>query len=133
MKKMIRKFAIMKNLIILILIQFIVPFGVFGKDNSVISEGKWYKISTNTNGIHKITHTDFNQLGITQNDIPIDAIKIYGNGGGMLPKLNSAFRNIDLIENTIQVYDLNGNGIFDNLDYKPRNEIKNLSELTKLM
>ena len=25
------------------------------------------------------------------------------------------------------------NGIFDNLDYKPRNEIKNLSELTKLM
>ena len=117
MKKMIRKFAIVKNLIILLLIQFVVHFGVFGQDNSVISEGKWYKISTNTNGIHSINYSDFNQLGITQNDIPIDAIKLYGNGGGMLPKLNSTFRNIDLVENTIQVYDLNGNGIFDNLDY----------------
>ena len=25
------------------------------------------------------------------------------------------------------------NGIFDNLDYKPKNEIKNLNELTKLI
>ena len=39
------------------------------------------------------------------------AIKIYGNGGGMLPKLNSDFRYSDLTENAIKVYDINQNGI----------------------
>ena len=32
-------------------------------------------------------------------------IKLYGNGGGMLPHLNSDFRYSDLVENAIKIHD----------------------------
>ena len=35
----------------------------------------------------------------------------------MLPKLNSDFRHNDLVENAINIYDLNNNGVFEDGDY----------------
>ena len=35
----------------------------------------------------------------------------------MLPRLNSDFRYADLVENAIQIYDANSNGIFESEDY----------------
>ena len=49
--------------------------------------------------------------------ININNIKVYGNGGGMLPEKNSTFYPDDLIENAIEVHDQNGNGLFDANDY----------------
>ena len=56
-------------------------------------------------------------MGIDVSNVNISNIKIYGNGGGMLPSLNSDFRYDDLIENSIKIYDLNNNNFFDYEDY----------------
>ena len=50
-------------------------------------------------------------------NIQTSALKIYGNGGGMLPNLNSEFRYLELAENAIQIYDYNNNGVFEYGDY----------------
>lgn len=114
---MMCKFANMKVLIISILIQLAAIINLFSQNNSILSTGNWYKISTNKNGVYKLKYSDFIELGIDKQDIQIDDIKLYGNGGGMLPKLNSDFRNSDLIQNRIHIYDDNSNGIFENSDY----------------
>ena len=115
--KMITKFAIMKKLIILLFLFFSLLNMIFSQENSVLSQGNWYKISTNQNGVYKLKYSDFINLGINVSNIEITSIRLYGNGGGMLPKLNSDFRYSDLIENAIEVYDSNNNGIFENGDY----------------
>jgi hypothetical protein len=71
---------------------------------------------TNT-GVHKLSYKDFQNLNIELNDININSIKLFGNGGGMLPNLNSQFRYNDLQENAIYVYDFNNNGYFNSNDY----------------
>ncbi len=85
--------------------------------SSVLSNGNWYKISTNKDGIYKITSKHLIDLGINVNNLKNSHIKIYGNGGGMLPMLNSQKRKIDLIENAIKIVDLNQNGFFDSQDF----------------
>ena len=85
--------------------------------NSVLSSGDWYTFSTNSNGVYKISYNDFSSLGINQENIQIDNIHVFGNGGGMLPYLNSDFRHDDLVENSIQIYDDNNNGVFEDNDY----------------
>ena len=85
--------------------------------NSVLSSGEWYKISTNTNGIYKLDYSIFSQLGLSLNNLKIEDIKVYGNGGGMLPNLNSDFRYDDLIQIAIKIHDNNDNGIFESNDY----------------
>jgi len=115
--KMMTKFAMMKRLIILLFLFFSLLNMIFSQENSVLSEGSWYKISTNQTGVYKLKYSDFINLGINVSNIEITSIRLYGNGGGMLPKLNSDFRYSDLIENAIEVYDSNNNGIFENEDY----------------
>ena len=85
--------------------------------NSVLSSGDWYTFSTSSNGIYKINYNDLSNFGINQENINIDNIHIFGNGGGMLPHLNSDFRHEDLVENSIQIFDNNNNGIFEENDF----------------
>ena len=59
---------------------------------TVLSNGNWYRITTNQNGIYKLNYSDFEALGVNTSNLSISAIKLYGNGGGMLPHLNSDFR-----------------------------------------
>ena len=93
-------------------------FYTLAQNNSVLSSGDWFKISTNQNGIYKLTYSDLQSIGVNlSSSIEISSIKMYGNGGGMLPELNSDFRHIDLIENAIWIYDFNNNGFFENEDY----------------
>ncbi len=93
-------------------------FYTSAQNNSVLSSGDWFKISTNQNGIYKLTYSDLQSIGVNlSSSIEISSIKMYGNGGGMLPELNSDFRHIDLIENAIWIYDFNNNGFFENEDY----------------
>jgi len=56
-------------------------------------------------------------LGINTEDIEMNNIRIYGNGGGMLPELAGAERVDDLLENTLKVIDNNNNNQFDEDDY----------------
>ncbi len=71
--------------------------------NSVLSTGEWYKFSVDTTGVFKITRSFLQSLGMNTNAINPKNIKIYGNGGKMLPQLNSEFRYDDLQENAIFV------------------------------
>tara|TARA_B110000495_G_scaffold203873_1_gene230318 strand:- start:3408 stop:6719 length:3312 start_codon:yes stop_codon:yes gene_type:complete len=90
---------------------------LLGQENSVLSSDKWYKVSVTNTGVHKLSYKDFQNLNIELNDININSIKLFGNGGGMLPNLNSQFRYNDLQENAIYVYDFNNNGYFNSNDY----------------
>ena len=98
-------------------IQIVFVFNMLGQKNSVLSSGEWYKIATNQNGIYKLDYSNFQDLGVNVSNLQTNAIKIFGNGGGMLSKLNSDFRYSDLVENAIKIYDANNNGIFENNDY----------------
>ncbi len=85
--------------------------------SSVLANGKWYKIGTSANAIYKIDKNFLQNIGVDVGAGGIDPkyIKIYGNGGEILPEYNGNFRYDDLIENAIYVSDTDG--VFDNNDY----------------
>ncbi len=84
--------------------------------NSVLSTGEWYKFSIDTTGVFRLDRSFLQSMGINTSSIDPRNIKIYGNGGKMLPFLNSDFRNSDLQENTIEVVG-GEDGSFDANDY----------------
>jgi len=86
------------------------------KEHSVLREGKWYKISLNETGIYRITANDLKNMGIDLSAVDPRKIRIYGNGGSMLPEKNSDFRDDDLVENAIIVQG-EDDGVFDDNDY----------------
>ncbi|MGZ2370791.1 type IX secretion system sortase PorU [Ancylomarina sp. YFZ004] len=81
-------------------------------NNSILSNGKWIKISVDTTAIHKISYQQLLDMGI---DKPTD-IRVYGNGGGMLPKMNNADKSDDLVLNHIYM-SKGSDGIFNSGDY----------------
>tara|TARA_B100000902_G_scaffold280180_1_gene265994 strand:+ start:17115 stop:20882 length:3768 start_codon:yes stop_codon:yes gene_type:complete len=86
------------------------------KIQSVLNQGNWYKISLSENGIYQLTFNDLEKLGMNTDNIDINNIRLFGNSGGMLPKLNSEFRHEDLQENAIEIIDINNNGVFESDD-----------------
>lgn len=86
------------------------------KTNSVLETGKWYKISVSNDGVYKISYSFLKQLGVDVDKINPKNIRIYGNGGGMLPKLNAAPRADDLLENAIVVAG-DSDQVFNKEDY----------------
>jgi hypothetical protein len=85
--------------------------------NSVLASGNWYKIAVNKTGIHRITADMLNQMGLNPSSVNPASLRLFGNGGGMLPALNSEFRHDDLEENAIFVSDGGTPGVFDGSDY----------------
>ncbi|MBE0648542.1 MAG: type IX secretion system sortase PorU [Bacteroidales bacterium] len=88
----------------------------FSASESVLATGSWYKIAVQQTGIHRVTYNDMVALGIDPALVAPANIRLYGNGGGMLPEANSKPRIDDLLENSIVVYD-GGDGTFDQGDY----------------
>ncbi|OFX29275.1 MAG: hypothetical protein A2X08_13580 [Bacteroidetes bacterium GWA2_32_17] len=84
--------------------------------NSILLSGNWYKIAVGETGIYKITYNDLINMGVDVNSINPKNIRIYGNGAGMLPELNSQNRPDDLAENAIKVIGEDDN-VFDVNDY----------------
>lgn len=85
---------------------------------SALSGSDSYKFATTGEGVHKLTY-DFlkNKLGISDLDnIDPRNIKIYGNGGGMLPFAANAERIDDVVENPIVIVG-EEDGKFDSGDY----------------
>jgi hypothetical protein len=89
---------------------------VNGIVNSVLATGNWYQFYIEKSGVYKINKSFLQQLGIDPNSLNPRKIKIYGNGGRMLPLSNSVSYPNDLTENAIQI---NGetDGIFNSDDY----------------
>ncbi|MCK5872235.1 MAG: hypothetical protein KAG26_05370, partial [Methylococcales bacterium] len=84
--------------------------------NSVLSTGSWYKFSVDTTGVYKLSRSFLQSLGINIKGLDPRNIKVYGNGGQMLPFKNSDFRHDGLQENAITVVG-EGDGSFDTNDY----------------
>ncbi len=84
--------------------------------NSVLSNGEWYKFYIEESGVFQLTKGFLNSLGVNTNSVDPRSIKIYGNGGRMLPLLNSAEYPFDVVENAIKFVG-EEDGSFDNGDY----------------
>lgn len=90
--------------------------------SSVLATGDWYKLEIKDNGdgtsegIYKITKSFLEGAGINLSGIDPRTIKIYGNGGNLLPERMAASRPEDLVENAIYIEGEN-DGVFNNDDY----------------
>ncbi len=84
--------------------------------NSVLATGTWYKIAVTKNGVHKIDRAFLKHIGIDVATLDPKNIRIYGNGGGMIPIANWEKRHEDLNENAILVFGEN-DGKLDSTDY----------------
>ncbi|MBE6335992.1 MAG: type IX secretion system sortase PorU [Lentimicrobiaceae bacterium] len=85
-------------------------------NNSILSYGNWYKMSISSTGIYKISYTELAEMGVPVSSINPKDIRIYHNGGGVLPVVNREFRYDDLVELPIYVHGEN-DGSFDENDY----------------
>lgn len=84
--------------------------------SSILATGDWYQFYIEKSGVYKISKGFLQQLGFDVNTVDPRKIKIYGNGGRMLPLLNSNDYPEDLLENAIEVVGEN-DGVFNNDDY----------------
>ena len=84
--------------------------------NSVLATGTWYRFEAPDEGIYKITRSMLPELGIDPNTVDPRTIKIYNNGGYILPQTVNAPRPNGLTENAIFV-EGEGDGKFDDNDY----------------
>lgn len=83
---------------------------------SQLSEGTWYKIAIDKDGVYRMDASFLQSLGINTSSLVPSQINIYGNGGTQLPYDNSEFRYDDLERNAIVVAG-EQDGSFDNGDY----------------
>ena len=103
------------------------------KDNSVLRTGTWYKFRIDTTGIFKIDRELLQEIGINTSGLDPRNIRIYGNGGAMLPQRNDQFRYDDLEENALYI-EGEQDGVFDDSDYilfygqGPENWVVNTSD-----
>ncbi len=81
-------------------------------NHSLLQSGKWFKIAVKKDGIYKLTYAQLKKIGIGNPG----NVRVYGNGGAMLPKMTNISRPDDLTENSIY-YSNGGNGSFSNNDY----------------
>ena len=83
---------------------------------SAMAWGNWYKIGLPESGIYKLTYDDLVDLGINVANVAPRQIRMYHNGGGVLPEMNSESRYDDLVEIPIYVAG-ESDGSFDRNDY----------------
>jgi hypothetical protein len=83
--------------------------------NSVLASGDWFRFYVEKSGVYKISKDFLKSLGFNVNVDP-RKIKIYGNGGRMLPLLNSTNYPNDLAENAIQFIG-ETDGVFNDNDF----------------
>jgi len=84
--------------------------------NSVLASGNWYKLSISSAGIYKVDLAFLAALGINTSNLSSSSIKLFGNGGQMLPENNAVSRTDDLQEVAIYMAD-GGDGIFSGADF----------------
>jgi hypothetical protein len=86
-----------------------------GVRNSVLSTGNWFRFHVEKSGVYRINRSFLQQLGMNINFDP-RTLKIYGNGGRMVPLLNSIPYPADLEEVAIQFIG-EADGTFNNEDF----------------
>ena len=108
--------SFMKKYFLLLIALLITQYAFSQTNSSVLAQGDWYKFSVDTTGVFKIDKNLLQRIGISTNGLNPKNIQIFGNGGHLLPVLNSDFRNEDLKENAIYV-EGEADGSFDANDF----------------
>lgn len=72
--------------------------------HSVLAQGTWYKIAVSHRGIFKIDYALLQSMGINPAQVNPKNIRLFGNGGTVLPEEVSDDQPDDLIENAIEVH-----------------------------
>jgi len=73
------------------------------KSEQHLSSGRWCSFDIPAEGIYQITPTMLSEAGISISPTEISSIKVYGNGGAVLPETQTTGRNNQLIEQPIIV------------------------------
>lgn len=84
--------------------------------NSVLATGVFKRFYVEKSGVYKLTKSFLNSLGLPVNSADPRKIKIYGNGGRMVPLSNQADYPFDLAENAVQIIG-EDDGTFNDSDY----------------
>ncbi len=84
--------------------------------NSALSSGSWYRFQVDKTGVYKLSKNFLEQIGVNVNSIDPRTIKLYGNGGRMIPYANSEPYPYDVTENAIRVVG-EEDGVFHDSDY----------------
>ncbi|MEZ5002009.1 MAG: type IX secretion system sortase PorU [Chitinophagales bacterium] len=72
-------------------------------DHSVLRTGDWYKFGIEKTGVYKLSYDFLKSLGLDVDNIPVNSYSVFGQNGGMLPKLAGTERVDDLLEIPIRV------------------------------
>jgi hypothetical protein len=83
--------------------------------NSVLSSGSWHRFYVEKSGVYRLSKSFLQSLGVNVSTDPRN-IKIFGNGGRMLPLLNNTFYPNDLMENAIKFVG-EDDGVFNDSDF----------------
>ncbi|PSR03137.1 MAG: oxidoreductase [Bacteroidetes bacterium SW_11_45_7] len=86
------------------------------QQNSVLRDGDWYKVSVEESQVYKMSYSFLQELGMDVDNINPANLRVYGNGGGMLPEANSEPRNNALQQNRVKV-NAGNDGSFDEGDH----------------
>jgi hypothetical protein len=70
---------------------------------SVLAAGTWLKLGVVAEGVYRIDAAYLRAQNIDPATIDPRTLRLYGNGGGMLPQANSAPHTDDLLENAVLV------------------------------
>ncbi|AZA90370.1 Uncharacterised protein [Chryseobacterium nakagawai] len=98
------------------------PINTFGSVNKIgttgnpLASGNFYKIKVDKSGVFKITAQFLRDNGINPASVNPKNLRIYGNGGIMLPEFNQDPRYNSLQENAIQVVG-EDDGVWNDNDY----------------
>ncbi len=84
--------------------------------NSVLATGDWHRFYVINSGVYILDKKFIKNLGLPVDNLDPRKIKIYGNGGRMIPLKNSQAYPADLTENAIQIAGEN-DGVFNDSDY----------------
>lgn len=83
--------------------------------NSVLASGDWSRFYVEKSGVYRLSRSFLQQIGVNVNADP-RTIKIYGNGGRMLPLLNATPYPSDLEENAVS-FAGEEDGVFNDGDF----------------
>jgi len=84
--------------------------------NSVLEQGDWFRFYIDTTGVFKLSKTFLRRLGVDVNNIDPRTIRLFGNGGRMIPFSNSIDYPFDVQENAIK-FEGESDGVFNDSDY----------------
>ncbi len=79
---------------------------------SVLAQGSWHRVEVNETGIHRISYSDLQSMGLSN----LENVSVWGHGGRQLPFWNNEPSLDDLLEIPLWL-DKGSDGVFNQGDY----------------